>query len=66
MSVDECCKVMEEYRVRRLPVIDEKGSCCGIVAQADIAQHATKQETAQVVKGVSRPTEVASSRVATS
>lgn len=66
MSVDECCKVMEEYKVRRVPVVDEKGRCCGIVAQADIAQHATRQETAQVVKGVSQPTEVASSRVATS
>ena len=66
MSVDECCKVMEEYKVRRVPVVDEKGSCCGIVAQADIAQHATRQETAQVVKGVSQPAGAASSRVATS
>src|SRR5213592_4067100 len=40
MSVDECCKVMEENKVRRVPVVDEKGSCCGIVAQADIAEHA--------------------------
>lgn len=64
MSVDECCKVMEENQVRRVPVVDDKGSCCGIVAQADIAQHATRQETAEVVKGVSQPADTASSRAA--
>lgn len=64
MSVEECCAVMEQNKVRRVPVVDEKGSCCGIVAQADIAQHATKQETAEVVKGVSQPNDLASSRVA--
>lgn len=61
MSIDECCKVMEDNKVRRVPVVDEKGSCLGIVAQADIAQHATKQETAEVVKGVSQPADAASS-----
>lgn len=66
MSVEECCTVMEENKVRRVPVVDEKGRCCGIVAQADIAQHATKQETAEVVKSVSQPTELASSGVASS
>jgi CBS domain-containing protein len=66
MSVEECCKVMEENKVRRVPVVDENGKCCGIVAQADIAQHATNQETAVVVKGVSQPPGVASSHVARS
>lgn len=60
MSVEDCCKVMEENQVRRVPVVDESGACCGIVAQADIAQHASKQETARVVKGVSLPKETAS------
>jgi CBS domain-containing protein len=66
MGVDECCRIMEENKVRRVPVVDAKGSCCGIVAQADIAQHATGQETAEVVKGVSQPAGVASSRSANS
>jgi len=66
MSVEECCTVMEENKVRRVPVVDENGNCCGIVAQADIAQHATKQETAEVVKSVSQPADVASSHVARS
>lgn len=55
MSVDDCCQVMEENQVRRVPVVDKSGACCGIVAQADIAQHASKKETGEVVKGVSLP-----------
>jgi CBS domain-containing protein len=54
MSVEDCCQAMEENQIRRVLVVDEKGACCGIVAQADIAQHAPKQETAEVVKEVSR------------
>ncbi len=62
MSLEDCCKVMEDNQVRRVPVVDKHGACCGIVAQADIAQHASKQETARVVKKVSQPNE-SSSRV---
>jgi len=60
MSVEDCCHVMEENQVRRVPVVDENGACRGIVAQADIAQHASKQDTARVVKGVSQPNDSAS------
>ena len=53
MSVENCCQVMAENKIRRVPVVDERGACRGIVAQADIARHVT-QETAEVVKEVSR------------
>lgn len=59
MSVDDCCQVMEENQVRRVPVVDDRGACCGMVAQADIAQHASKKEIVRVVKGVSVPRESA-------
>lgn len=65
LSVQECCSVMEKNKIRRVPVVDDKGSCCGIVAQADIAQHATEHATAEVVKGVSQPNDIASSGAAT-
>lgn len=55
ISLEDCCEVMEEHQVRRVPVVDKKGACCGIVAQADIAQHASKKETARVVMKVSLP-----------
>jgi CBS domain-containing protein len=59
-SLDECCRVLEENRIRRVPVVDGGGACCGIVALADIARHARKRETAEVVREVSEPTSSAS------
>ena len=54
-SLDECCRVMEENQIRRVPVVDAGGACCGIVALADIAKYAGKRDTAEVVKEVSEP-----------
>ena len=58
--LDECCRVLEENQIRRVPVVDASGACCGIVALADIAKHAAKGETAEVVKEVSEPSSSAS------
>jgi CBS domain-containing protein len=55
-DVGDCCRVMEEKQVRRVPVVDERGSCCGIVAQADIAHHASDRRTGDVVREVSQAT----------
>ena len=52
-SLDECCRVLEENQIRRVPVVDAGGVCCGIVALADVARHARKRETAEVVREVS-------------
>ena len=59
-DVEDCCRTLEEQQIRRAPVVDESGGCCGMVAQADIARQAGEGETAKVVKNVSRPTEPAS------
>jgi len=60
MSIEECSKIMEENKIRRVPVVDADGSCCGIVALADIALNAKKSVAAGVVKEVSEPTSAAS------
>lgn len=60
-GIDECCKKMEDSQVRRLPVVDEEGKCCGIVSQADIARHADEKETGDLVREVSESTEEAAS-----
>jgi uncharacterized membrane protein/CBS domain-containing protein len=52
-SVDDCCTKMEDNMVRRMVVVDQNGSCCGIVAQADIARNAPQFETAELVKDIS-------------
>ena len=61
-GVDECCRLMEENQLRRVPVVDESGCCCGIVSQADIASHASKGDAGEMVKEVSRKTHNGASR----
>ena len=60
MSVEECCAILEDNKIRRIPVVDARGSCCGIVALADIALQGTKGVAAEMVKEVSVPTAAAS------
>ena len=47
-------RLMESRQVRRVPVIDDSGCCCGIVAQADIARNAPEHDTAEVVREISQ------------
>jgi Predicted signal-transduction protein containing cAMP-binding and CBS domains len=53
-TLEDCCSLMEEKQIRRIAVVDGKGACCGILAQADIASHASDGKTAEVVQEVSR------------
>jgi CBS domain-containing protein len=59
MSLEECSRILEENKIRRVPVVDADGSCCGIVSLADIALRAGKGVAAEVVKEVSEPTATA-------
>ncbi len=61
ISVEECSKILEENKIRRVPVVDADGACCGIVAVADIALHAGRGVTAEVIKEVSVPTSASAS-----
>ena len=56
-DVKDCCDTMEKHQIRRVPVVDASGNCCGMVSQADIAQHASARKTAEVVKQVSQPSD---------
>jgi CBS domain-containing protein len=60
MSLEECCRIMEEELIRRVPVIDDRGSLIGIVALADVARQRKKNLTGEVVKEVSTPTAASS------
>jgi CBS domain-containing protein len=57
-QVEDCARLMEEHQIRRVPIVDGGGLCCGIVSQADIAKHAPKRITAELVKDVSQPSAV--------
>ena len=59
-SIEECGKVLEDNKIRRVPVVDASGGCCGIVALADIALQARGNVVNEVVKEVSSPGSAAS------
>ena len=60
ISLEECSRIMEEKRIRRVPVVDENGACCGIVALADIALRTKSDAAGKIVKEVSESTGSAS------
>lgn len=60
MSIEDCGRVLEQNKIRRVPVVDTAGSCCGIVAVADIALRASENVTTEVVREVSEPGAAAS------
>ena len=52
VDVREALELMQEYQVRRLPVIDGH-DLVGIIAQADIARELSATETAETVAEIS-------------
>ena len=56
-SVEECCKLMEQNKIRRIPIVDHNGRCCGMVSIADLANKVDQSTTVEVVKEVCRPSE---------
>lgn len=54
-SVEDCCATMEKNQIRRVPVVDEAGKCCGMVSQADIALGSEAENTGELVRDLSEP-----------
>src|SRR5688572_17959761 len=55
-SLDDVVATMEKHQIRRVPVVDEKDSCIGIIAQADVSWAGHPQDVAELVREVSRDT----------
>ena len=53
-DLDEALRLMARHQVRRLPVVEEDGKLVGIVAQRDIALHASDEQTGDVVGDISK------------
>jgi CBS domain-containing protein len=53
-SLVDCCGLMETHQIRRVPVVDDNGKLCGIVALADVAEHGGKRTTTELLQGVSQ------------
>jgi CBS domain-containing protein len=54
-DLDDCIEMLERAQIRRMIVVDDRGRCTGIVAQADIASHTSKRKTGELLRSVSRP-----------
>lgn len=52
-EVDEAMRIMEEMRVRRLPVLDSDNRLVGIVSLGDLAVRANKSQATEVLREVS-------------
>ena len=53
-DLDEAMRLMAEHQVRRLPVCEEDGRLVGMLAQADVAEHADDARTGGTVQQISR------------
>lgn len=53
-TLEEVLSVMESKQIRRVPVVDGTGNCCGIISQADVALTARESETGEMVREVSK------------
>jgi CBS domain-containing protein len=53
-DLDEALQLMARHQVRRLPVVEEDGTLVGVVAQADIAKHASDEQTGDLVEDISK------------
>ena len=56
MSLEECCRIIEEKLIRRVPVVNDRGACVGMITIADIALHTGKNVAGHIVREVSEPT----------
>jgi CBS domain-containing protein len=55
-TLDDVVSTMEKHQIRRVPVVDEKESCVGIISQADVSWTGEPREVAKLVREVSRDT----------
>jgi CBS domain-containing protein len=55
-TLERCCSLMEDKKIRRVPVVDDSGRIEGIISQADFAKKADSYSVSHLVKEVSMPT----------
>jgi CBS domain-containing protein len=54
-TLESCESLMRKHKVRRIPVVDEKNQCIGIVAQADVALKDDAQHIQRILSAISTP-----------
>jgi len=59
-ALQDVLAMMEKHQIRRVPVVNPRGACVGMVAQADIAWAGSNKDVAELVRDVSRDSNDAS------
>ena len=54
-SVNDVMALMGREQIRRIPVVDERGSLVGVVSQADLARSAKETDVGRTVEQISQP-----------
>jgi CBS domain-containing protein len=55
-DVEQAQRLMAERQIRRMPVVDDAGRLCGIIALADIATRVNRdKQTGELVEAISEP-----------
>jgi CBS domain-containing protein len=57
-SIDSCEKLMQTHQVRRLPVVDGKGRCVGMVSQADLVRSEEPAKVQRTIAEISKPAQI--------
>lgn len=55
LSITDCCELMEEQQIRRLPVVDDDENICGMVSLADIAWKSEEGRLSTALRHISEP-----------
>ena len=54
-TLDDCIALMQHSQVRRIPVVNDRGRCLGIVALGDIVLHVSTRQAAETIREISSP-----------
>jgi CBS domain-containing protein len=54
-DINECCQVMEDHQIRRIPVVDDDENLCGMFSLADLTRNDESSLASEVVKKISQP-----------
>jgi predicted transcriptional regulator len=59
-DVRDVSELMQSRQIRRVPIVDERGACIGIVAMADLAVKAPREgQAGEAIQEVSQPVKAA-------
>ncbi|WP_342376334.1 CBS domain-containing protein [Myxococcus stipitatus] len=52
-TLEDCLELMEQNQVRRMVVLDDDGTVCGMVAQADLVKQLSAEATSELMREIS-------------